>query len=255
MKILVIGDPHARPEEPNHRFDALASIIIDKRPDHIVCIGDMADMGSLSSYDVGRLPAEGKRYIDDLSATHDACNRMTAPVWREVQRIRKNKKKRWTPQMHMTLGNHEMRIVRAAESEPRLHGTLSLSDLKYEEYGFNVVPFLSPLVIEDIAFQHYFTSGVMGRPIGGDNCARSLINKGHMSSVVGHSHLRDYSETTRFDGKRVFGLVAGCYDTGDHHYTTEQARWWSGLVMLNDAREGYAEPAFFSMEYVLEKYL
>ena len=119
-----------------------------------------------------------------------------------------------------------------------------------------MVPFLAPLVIEGICFQHYLPSGPMGRPTSGVNHARTLVIKGLQSVVVGHSHQRDFWETTRADGQKMFGLVVGCYDEGLHEYAKgTQHNWWSGLCMLHEAHDGSAEPAFYSTDYVLEKYL
>lgn len=255
-KILVVGDPHARPECDNRRFTALANFIVDKQPDEVVIIGDMADMGSLSHYDKGTVRAEGKRYSDDVAATRDAVARLMTPINAEVQRRVSSHKKRWAPKMHITLGNHEARISRAANESPALYGHLSIADLGYHAAGWNVVPFLEPLMIDNICFQHYFTSGLMGRPISGDNHAATLVKKNFMSSVAGHSHLRDYWETADAVGRKRFGLVVGCFDEGDHEYAHgTQHKWWSGLTMLHEVNNGTAEPAFFSTGYVLDKYL
>lgn len=245
-KILVIPDAHARPEQDNTRFDALANFIIEKRPDYVVSIGDWADMGSLCAYDKGQLAAEGRRYVNDIAIAKDALARTMMPVKKALRRN--------MPEFHITLGNHEERIIRAGRLDPALHGKLSVGDLGFNQYGWHVHDFLKPLVLEDICFQHYFTSGVMGNPIGGVNHARTLVLKNYQSSVCGHSHARDYWEDVRADGKRVFGLVVGCFDEGEHHYTTEQRRWWSGLVMLHEAHDGTAEPAFYSTEYVKRKF-
>ena len=203
-----------------------------------------------------KVSAEGKRYADDIAAVRDAVSLIMRPVNSTIQRLVSHKKRKWKPQFHITLGNHEARIDRAASTTPSLYGHLSISDLGYEDAGWNVVPFLSPLVIEEIAFQHYFTSGVMGRPVGGVNHARSLVAKNYMSSVCGHSHLRDFYEDVDAIGRKRFGLVAGCYDEGPHHYAHgAQHRWWSGLVMLHAAKNGTAEPAFYSTAYVKDRYL
>lgn len=254
--ILVIPDSHARPEQDNSRFEALGNFIADKRPDIVVNIGDMADMGSLSSYDRGMVSAEGRRYADDVEATREAVSLIMAPVNREVNKRVANRRKRWYPEFHLTLGNHENRINRACNETPSMFGHLSIEDLGYHEAGWNVVPFLKPLVLHEIAFQHYFTSGVMGRPIGGVNHARSLVAKNYMSSVAGHSHLRDFYEDVDAIGRKRFGLVVGCYDEGPHGYAAAtQHRWWSGLTMLHDVHNGSAEPAFFSLDYVKREYL
>ncbi|WP_373088729.1 metallophosphoesterase [Zhongshania sp.] len=253
--ILVIPDSHARPNNDMRRFAALGNFITEKKPDVVISIGDWADVGSLCSYDKGTLHAEGRRYADDVAASREALALTMGPVQQEVDRIIRNKKRRWHPEFHITIGNHEQRIIRAQTEAPEYYGAFSIDDLGFKDYGWNVVDYMKPLVIDGIAFQHYFTSGVMGRPIGGVNHARTLVLKNYMSSVCGHSHMRDYWEDTRTDGQRIFGLVVGCYDEGDHHYTEEQKRWWSGLVMLHEVEDGSAEPAFFSTDYVLRRYL
>lgn len=249
-RILVIPDSHARPDQDNTRFTALGNFIVEKQPDIVISIGDWADMGSLCIHDKATLAAEGRRYVLDVEASIDALEKTMAPVRKHWGSKRKKR-----PDFHITLGNHEERINRAAKALPELFGKLSVDDLRFKEAGWNVVPFLSPLTLEGICFQHYFTSGILGKPIGGVNHARTLVVKNYQSSVCGHSHARDYWEDVRADGQRVFGLVVGCYDEGSHSYTTEQRRWWSGLCMLNEAREGTAEHAWYSLDYVKRNYL
>ncbi len=251
-KILVIPDAHARPDQDNTRFDALGNFILEKQPDIIINIGDLADMGSLCSYDKGQKVAEGRRYSADIDAANDALRRYTTPATKWI--TKSGSRNRWRPEWHVTLGNHENRIDRAANEAPELHGKLKLDDIQFAKYHHKVHPFLKPLNVEGICFQHYYTSGVMGKPIGGVNHARTLVLKNYQSSVCGHSHSRDYWEDVRADGQKVFGLVVGCYDEGHHHYTTEQRRWWSGLVMLHEAHDGRAEPAFYSTQYVKAKF-
>lgn len=233
----------------NSRFEALGNFIVEKKPDVVISIGDWADMGSLCSYDKGTRAAEGRRYQEDIIASQDALAKTMSRVNTGYKKM-----KRKRPEFHITLGNHENRIDRATQAAPELFDKLRMSDLRFEEAGWNVHPFLKPLTIEGICFQHYFTSGVMGKPISGVNHARTLVLKNYQSSVCGHSHSRDYWEDVRADGKKLFGLVVGCFDEGDHHYTTEQRRWWSGLVMLHEAHDGQAEPAFYSTSYVKSKF-
>ena len=56
--LLIIPDCHAAPEYDNKRFSALGNFIVEQQPEIIVCLGDLADMPSLSSYD---LRGEGTR--------------------------------------------------------------------------------------------------------------------------------------------------------------------------------------------------
>ena len=122
----------------------------------IVCIGDMADMPSLSSYDKGTKGFEGRRYKKDVKAVIDAQEKLFAPI----KRMRGYK-----PKLHMCLGNHEDRITRAINNTPELDGAIGIEDLQYERFGWKITPFKKCVTIKGITFSHYFTSGVAGRPI------------------------------------------------------------------------------------------
>lgn len=254
MNILVIPDSHAHPDYSNDRFEWLGHFIMDKRPDLIIDIGDSADMASLCSYDKGTLRSEGRRYADDLTSYFDAMEKLWRPLNEYNSRRSRNKKRQYTPYRVKCIGNHEQRILRAGVTDPAMHGHLRMEDLRQHEWYDEVVPFLNPYIVEDIAFSHYFTSGVMGNPIGGVHPAASLVRKNLMSCVAGHSHMRDYSESTRPDGRRVFGLVVGCYVDYDPDWTGEHTRWWRGVVMLENAKNGTADPCFYSLDYLRDMY-
>lgn len=237
MNILVIPDPHAHPDYDNDRFTALGRYILDTKPDVIVCIGDFADMPSLSSYDKGTKGYEGRRYKKDIAAVHDALEKLHAPVIKYNKRRQQNKEKQYKPRWVMCLGNHEHRINRATNAQPELDGTIGIEDLRFEEYGWEIVNFMDNIVIEDIIFSHYFASGVANRPVSGENIGKTLIAKNLMSSVQGHSHIFDHSERSRADGVKVFGMSVGTFshpearegwNSGSHHM------WWHGIVLLKE---------------------
>ena len=234
MNLLVIGDPHAHPDYDNSRFTALGKYIAREKPQIIVCIGDMADMPSLSSYDRGTKGFEGRRYKKDVSAAIDAQKKLFAPI---------NRVRGYKPKLHMCMGNHEDRIVRAVNTTPELDGAIGLHDLKYEDFGWKVTPFKRSVAIQGISFSHYFTSGVAGRPISSVHIGHALVTKLHCSAVQGHSHLFNHSEQTRPDGQKIFGLSAGCFS---HPKYTEswcqdtEYQWWRGVILLEGLDgEGY----------------
>lgn len=252
--ILVIGDSHARPDVSNDRFSWLGNFILERQPDIIVDIGDSADMKSLSRYDVGTLDAEGTRYADDVQAYIEAQERIFEPIERYNNTRSRWKKRKYTPRFIKTRGNHENRITRASIQDPKYFGHISVEDLKEREFGWEVYDFLEPAEVEGICFQHYFTSGIMGRPIGGENHAASLVKKNYMSSVCGHSHTRDFWETTDAVGRKRFGLVAGCYYDHEDHFTKDSHRYWRGLVYLHDVSDGQAEPEFLAYHYIKREF-
>jgi len=162
---LVIPDVQAKPGNNFTFLNNIGKYIVDKKPDTIICIGDFADMPSLSSYDKGKKSFEGRRYLADIQASHEAMEALLEPLVEFNLKAKRNKEKRYYPRMVLTLGNHEHRISRATELQPELEGVLDLSHLDYEDYGWEVYPFLEVVHVDGVAYSHYFTSGVLGRPL------------------------------------------------------------------------------------------
>jgi predicted phosphodiesterase len=243
-RILVIPDPHDQPEVSQERFKWLGELIAEERPDAIVHLGDGGSFDSLSTYDVGTLVAEGRRYADDLESFHKAMDLIERPM---------GKIKAYAPKKVYCMGNHEQRIIKAVQQDPKLERVLSLDDLKLEPRGWEVHPLTDPADVYGVAFAHYFTSGIMGRPIFGINHARSLVAKTYRSSVVGHSHDRSFWEDTDIYGQKIFGLVAGCYFDHDLCYTREEDRNWAGLIMLHVDKK-FVDPEFISLNQMKRRY-
>ena len=183
MKHLVIPDTQVKPNSPTDHLRWAGLYAAEKKPDVIVHIGDHFDMPSLSSWDVGKKSFEGRRYKDDIEAGIHAMEVFLQPIRDEQQRLKVNKHKQWRPRMVFTLGNHENRIERAIESDPKLDGLIGYKDLQLEEMGWEVYDFLDVVVIDQIAYAHYFTSGILGRPV---SSARNMLSKKMMSCIWGH---------------------------------------------------------------------
>jgi hypothetical protein len=226
--------------------------IADKKPDVVVQIGDFADMPSLSSYDVGKKSFEGRRYRKDIEVTHLAMDMLLAPIKEYNERARRNKDKQYKPRMVLTLGNHEQRISRAVEGDPKLDGTLSMDDLGYKERGWEVYDFLDTVVIDGVVYSHYFTSGVMGRPVAS---AAALLAKKHMSAVMGHVQNRQIAYSNRADGTQITGLFSGCCYLHDEEYLGCQGnRYWRGIWMLHEVNNGSFDEMPVSLDYLRKKY-
>ena len=206
MKLMIIPDPHAHPDYNNERFRAVGRLLMEEQPECVVCLGDLADLPSLSSYDRGTKGFEGRRYKKDISSVIDAQTKLFAPIKKYNTTRRSNKKKSYKPKLHMCIGNHEDRIDRATNGSPELYGTIGLSDLQYEKFGWKITPFKRSLSIEGIVISHYFTSGIAGRPISSTHVGYHLVSKLHCSAIQGHSHLYNCAEQTRPDGQKIFGI-------------------------------------------------
>jgi hypothetical protein len=225
---MVIPDAHAHPSYSNDRFAWLGRMIATERPDVVVCLGDFADMPSLSAYDKGKRGFEGRRYVHDVEVTRDALAKLHAEVSHG-------------PEWVMCLGNHEHRVQRATNDASELDGTLSIDDLGFREHGWQLVPYQSTALVAGFSISHHFASGVAGRPIGGMNAAASMARLLYTSAIVGHSHVVDYARRTRPDGTHIHTIVAGCYVAPEHSEGWSAASehlWWRGVVVLEDAAGG-----------------
>jgi hypothetical protein len=252
MKHLVIPDTQVKPGNDFSFLKRIGLYIVDKKPDVIIHIGDHADMPSLSSYDVGKKSFEGRRYKDDVAAANEAMETLLTPIWDYNKKAAKNHDKRYTPRMVLTLGNHEDRITRATESDPKLDGTLGIEDLKYESFGWDVIPFLQPVVIDGIAYCHYFVTGVAGRPAG---TAQAQLNKQHMSCIAGHQQGLQFASAYRGDGSRITSIIAGsCYEHDEDYLSPQGNRHWRGILVLHEVDNGSFDLMPVSLNYLNRKY-
>lgn len=248
----VVPDCQVRPGDDVSFLTHLGNYIVAKQPDVLVCLGDFADMPSLSSYDVGRKSFEGRRYKNDVEATKEAMKLLLAPIKNYNERQRKNGKKQYKPEMHLTLGNHEARINRAVEDDAKLEGVLSIDDLQYESFGWNVYPFLDVCVIDGVAYSHYFTTGLAGRPAG---TASAQLNKKHQSCIAGHQQGFQVATARRADNKKITSIIAGSCYTSHHDYLGAQGNHHDrGFIMLYDVEDGEFEHNFITLKFLEKKY-
>jgi hypothetical protein len=251
-KHLVIPDTQVKPDQSIEHLRWAGQYAVDKKPDVIVMIGDWFDLPSLSSYDVGTRSFEGRRYTNDIEAGVAAMEMFMRPIKDEQNRLIRNKDKRWNPRLVFTLGNHENRIERATNADPKLDGLISYRDFQLEEFGWEVYPFLEPVIIDDIAYAHYFTSGVMGRPV---SSAKLMLQKKYMSCVMGHVQDRDIAYARKADGTNMLGLFSGIFYQHDEDYLNPQTNGsWSGIWMLNEVKNGGCDELPVSINYLREKY-
>jgi hypothetical protein len=251
MKLLIIPDTQVKPGYDLSYLTRIGQYIVDQQPDRVVHLGDHADMPSLSSYDVGTKAFEGRRYVEDIRAAKRGTDALFAPIEAYNAKQRKHGKKQYKPQFDFLLGNHEQRIVKAVNSDPKLEGVMSLADLEYEKY-WTVHPFLSVVVIEGIAFSHYFVTGVAGRPAG---TAAAQLRKTNMSSIAGHQQGRQVAYATRADGKTITSIIAGsCYEHDEDYMGPQGNKHWRGLIVLHEVNDGAFDEMFVSLNYINNRY-
>lgn len=258
LTIVVIPDSHAEPGQDLERYTMLGRMICHvfattPGPHVVVNIGDWFDLPSLGSFDrPGSKATELRRYRDDIEAGLEAQRLL----WKEIEDYN-----RWRRgdhvleiEWHYTLGNHEARISRAIESDPaKLEGVISLDDLtESSPIPWTVHDFLRPVFLGGVAFSHYFTSGVMGRSVGGENPAATILRKQMTSCVQGHTHTFDFAERTRADGQKMNALVCGCFFTHTEQWAGPQvnALWTPGIAVLREVLDGQFDLEWWSFRRI-----
>lgn len=244
LKIAVIPDCQVKPGVNTDHLEWCGKYLAIKKPDVIIQIGDFTDMSSLNMHDTpGSQRMEGQRYKKDIDSVFHAMNRLLTPIQNTHG---------YKPKLLLTLGNHEDRITRAINKDPKLEGLMSLDDLAYKKFGWEVFPFLQPVAIGGIAFCHYFPSGVMGRPI---TTARALLTKLHMSAYAGHQQGRDIAYAKRADGKDMTAILSGSFYTHTEAYLNPFTNdHWRGFYMLHQVKDGEFDEMAVSIEYLKRRF-
>lgn len=245
---IVIPDCQVKSGVDISYLTCIGNYIAEKKPDVIVCIGDFADMPSLSSYDVGKKTFEGRRYKKDIEATREGMKLLMAPIKEAMK-----KDKKWKPELELFLGNHEDRINRCISSDPKLDGTLSIDDLQYESFGWNVNPFLEVKTVDGIAYAHYFTAGIMGKPVGS---SRALVQKKHVSCVMGHNQNWEMHREVRADGSAIMGLFVGsCYLHNEDYLGPQGNNYGRQIWVLHEVDgNGSFLPKPVSLNHLIRNY-
>lgn len=246
--LLLIPDCQVKAGVSLDYLSWIGQYVADRRPDYVVQIGDFADMESLSSYDKGKKSFEGRRYRADVDAAVKGMELLTKP-FRGI--------KGYAPRMVLTLGNHEDRINRVTEEDSKLDGTLGIHDLQYEKFGWEVYPFLQPVVIEQTAFCHFFPrsgSGAVTQTRRGASSAKAQLQREGRSAVAGHQQGLDMCPLP-LAGKLRWGIIAGsCYTHNETYLSPQGNDHWRGVVVLHNFKDGSFDPMVVGLDYLQQRY-
>jgi hypothetical protein len=250
LRMLILEDVQAKDGTDFSYLKRIGQYAVDKRPDVLLCIGDFADMESLSSYDKGKKSYEGRRYSKDIAAAHEAMSAFLTPM---LDYNAAHPEAPYKPRMVMCLGNHENRINRVVEEDPKLAGTISIDDLQYDAFGWEVYPFLEVVVIEGVAFAHYFVTGVRGQPA---SSAAAQLRVANMSCCAGHQQGKQIAYAKRADGAILTSIISGsCYEHFEGFLGPQtNKQHWRGFFMLHDVRNGTFDEMPVSLSFINQRY-
>ncbi len=248
MDILVVGDAHVEPDQDLSRFEILGKFAVDQRPSVIVVIGDWFGLTSLCAYN-SRLEVEGARVVEDIKAGNDAIDILEAELAKDPT---------YKPRKIYIMGNHDHRIDRVAEEDPRLFGLVGTHLMNWKENGYEVYPFLAPCRINGFRFQHYLSAPGGRRAIAGVYQGRKLMQAVNFeeSVVVGHGHVLVNRELGLASGKRIHGIQVGKFFTHEEEYAGPDSnnRWWTGLVLLRDCVDSQCDVEPWSWPRLVRNY-
>lgn len=250
MNLLVIPDMQVKPGQNLRHVHWLAKYIVAKKPDCIVQLGDLWDIPSLSSYDVGKKSAEGKRLCMDVDAGMKAVNIIEQAI---------KGCKGYSPKKIFVEGNHEYRIRRYENDYPALAGSL-FNPVDYMcDLGWESHPFLAVAKFGGISFSHFFprtqkgtTSAASQR--NGPSSAAAMVKANMTSCIGGHKQGLDIY-IHNLDNRRVRGIIAGSFYSHNEGYHSPQGNsYWRGVLMLNNVKNGDYDLTEVSIDYLRKKY-
>jgi predicted phosphodiesterase len=267
-RILVVPDAHdTYHDRDKERFHLLGKYILKNQPELIVLIGDFLTMDSLNAHDDNdSLNGKYKPTLkqDILSGT--AALEATFKYINEYNALRGiQKKKRYQPQVVITLGNHDDdqggtgrgRWDRYVQKNPELAGLKPISDL-YQSYGIETVPYGKFFKYGDVVFTHVpFTGG--NQPITGMNiCRKALANVFEKVVVFGHVHTPESLTVTANSADRDefsrTAICVGSYCPRESYTSPGPCGWGCNLVDLTLVNNRYVSHKFTSYEELLAEF-
>jgi hypothetical protein len=242
---MILPDGQCKPGVRDDHWEWAGNYAAEKRPDVIVNLGDMWDMPSLSSYDKGKLAFEGRRYTADVDAGKAAMAKFLKPI----EDYNRTVTEKYQPRLVFTLGNHEHRIIRYVDNNPEFSGKFSFDDLGIHEFGWEVHDFLKPVEIGGILYCHYFTSGVMGRPV---SSAAALLRERQQSCTMGHVQYTDMAIHKKTQNIALFGGIFYQHNEAYLGYQGNTTR--RQIIIKHEVENGQYDPMFVSLKFLEKNY-
>lgn len=242
---LIIPDTQVKPGVPLDHFPWIGAAIREYRPSTVIHLGDHWDFPSLSQHDApGSLSKEGARIEDDIEAGNEALRMLHRAMGK------------FSGRKLLLRGNHEDRLPRAIEADPRLSGALGFHLLNDRALGWEVVDYFNgapgQIRIDGVVYAHYFAAVNTGRAIGGT--AGNKLN--HVGEPFVQGHVQGYEVGTKqyATGKVKKGIVAGSCYLHDEGYKGMANSHFRGIVVLNEVQDGQFCEMPLSLDYLCRKY-
>lgn len=249
-KALVIPDTQVRPGISLEHFKWIGRFIAEKRPDVIINLGDTWEFDSLSEYDRESKVKEfhQRSYANDLLSGTEAMNLLNA----EIAKV-----KDYRPRKEWTEGNHDYRVERLLDRDPRLRGSFDTPRTVMKRLGWKVNEYLTPVTIDGVTYCHLFVKSsnglVTSTKFGAPN-ARAMVQREMRSVTCGHKPGLD-THIQSVGNRQIRGIIAGSCYRHDLDYSTPQGnRHWRGILVKHEVHEGDYSLMEISLDFLKRKY-
>lgn len=242
VKVMFISDTQVKEGVCINHIKALGNYLQEHKMDYIVHIGDHWDMPSLSTHDTpGSMEWEGRRYAKDINSGLFALEHIKNQ--RGVKKI-------------FCMGNHENRINRAINNDPRLIGCMGTDDLRLKALGWDAKEFLEIVNIGGVRFSHYFVNPHSRVKSSISGSMDTMLKNLGFSFAMGHAQELKFARHNLPDGTVRQGLVCGSFYSHDENYMGRQGNkcHWRGVIQMNELQNGAYDPCFLSLEYLVKNY-
>lgn len=243
---FIIPDTQVAPGVPLVHMKWIGMAIAEYEPDVVVHLGDHWDLPSASTWSaLGSKDKEGSRISEDIKAGNDALQMLEDAM------------DGYTPKRKVILrGNHEHRLSRLVENDPRLEGVLGFHLFNDRELGWEVVDYFngSPkaINIDGVMYAHYFANPNTGKPIAGT--IQNRLAKIGTSFVQGHQQGLLQGNLQYATGIIRHGIVSGSAYLHDEPYKGMANAHWRGVVILNEVTDGQFCEMPLTLDYLCRKY-
>lgn len=239
-KVVVIPDLHL-PYEDKRSVAAVEKYLATQEWDEIIYLGDLIDFDAISSHNATNLRAvEGKTINGDYAYTNDFLDRQ--------RNILGN-----TTKMTLLEGNHDYRIERYIDCNPRLRGSLEVDRcLHLKDRGINWVRSWRDGVVYRIG-----KAGFIHGLYTNDQHSKQHVSKYGENIFYGHLHdVQLYSLTRNGDNKTIVGQSLGCLcDYRPYWMRGRPNRWQQAITVFHffpDGHFSYAVTQIFKHRFIID---
>lgn len=255
-RVLAIGDAHSSPGLSGDRFLWIGRHAYEwanRFPDEnraIVQIGDLGSFDSLCRFDgnetvAGRLKPSFENDIDGI-------HRDLAEFDRGLQGFEPNAK-------HVTLGNHEDRVVSFTNRNPEVYGVLTgMFDNVLMTHKWTYSPFGGIYFLGGVGFTHYPLT-TLGKPYGGKTALQRACNDLLHDLVVGHDHKTQHIRMPKIGARQsvqILGLGSALPHGHLENYIKhdQMAGWSYGIFELLIDENSIQSTNYIAMLELQERY-